>query len=79
MKKQPPRPRPREVEAFLEMLQAERGAAKNTLAAYGADLDNVMGFLARRKQGPVNADAEGLPVAPDSPDFHHRVVSIMPG
>ena len=25
------------------------------------------------------ADAEGLPVAPDSPDFHHRVVSIMPG
>ncbi len=25
------------------------------------------------------ADAEGLPVAPDSPDFHHRVISIMPG
>ena len=25
------------------------------------------------------ADAEGLPVAPDSPGFHHRVVSIMPG
>ena len=25
------------------------------------------------------ADAEGLPVAPDSPNFHHRVVSIMPG
>lgn len=25
------------------------------------------------------ADAEGLPVAPDSPDLHHRVVSIMPG
>jgi integrase/recombinase XerD len=60
MKKQPPRPRPREVEAFLEMLMAERGAAKNTLVAYGADLDHVMGFLARRKQGPANADAEGL-------------------
>ena len=42
------------------MLQAERGASKNTLAAYGADLDHVMGFLARRKQGPLNADAEGL-------------------
>src|SRR5271154_2796933 len=42
------------------MLQAERGAAKNTLVAYGADLDHVMGFLARRKQGPVNTDAEGL-------------------
>src|SRR5476651_505570 len=60
MKKQPSRPRPREVEAFLEMLMAERGAAKNTLVAYGADLDDVMGFLARRKQGPANADAEGL-------------------
>lgn len=24
------------------------------------------------------ADAEGLPVAPDSPELHHRVVSIMP-
>lgn len=60
MKKQASRPRPREVEAFLEMLMAERGAAKNTLVAYGADLDHVMGFLARRKQGPANADAEGL-------------------
>ncbi len=60
MKKQPPRPRPREVESFLEMLQAERGASKNTLAAYGADLDGALSFLARRKQGPLNADAEGL-------------------
>jgi integrase/recombinase XerD len=60
MKKQPPRPRPREVETFLEMLQAERGASKNTLAAYGGDMDHVMGFLARRKQGPLNADADGL-------------------
>ncbi len=24
------------------------------------------------------ADADGLPVAPDSPEFHHRVISIMP-
>jgi integrase/recombinase XerD len=60
VKKQPPRPRPREVDSFLEMLQAERGAARNTLVAYGADLDHLMGFLARRKQGPVNANAEGL-------------------
>ena len=60
MKKLPPRPRSREVESFLEMLQAERGASKNTLAAYGADLDNLMSFLARRKQGPLNADTEGL-------------------
>jgi integrase/recombinase XerD len=60
VKKLPPRPRPREVETFLEMLQAERGASKNTLAAYGGDMDHVMGFLARRKQGPLNADADGL-------------------
>ncbi|MBS0540889.1 MAG: site-specific tyrosine recombinase XerD [Proteobacteria bacterium] len=60
MKKQPPRPRVREVEGFLEMLQAERGASKNTLAAYGADLDNLLSFLARRRQGPLNADSEGL-------------------
>jgi hypothetical protein len=24
------------------------------------------------------ADADGLSVAPDSPEFHHRVISIMP-
>jgi integrase/recombinase XerD len=42
------------------MLQAERGASKNTLAAYGGDMDHVMGFLARRKQGPLNANADGL-------------------
>ncbi|MCO5761582.1 MAG: hypothetical protein NHG36_08735, partial [Chromatiaceae bacterium] len=24
------------------------------------------------------ADADGLPVAPDSTEFHHRVISIMP-
>jgi len=60
MKKKTARARPREVNAFLEMLQAERGAAKNTLAAYGADLDHVMAFLGRRKQGPLTADDEGL-------------------
>jgi integrase/recombinase XerD len=34
------------VEAFLDMLAAERGAARNTLAAYKSDLDDVAGFLA---------------------------------
>ena len=52
--------RTREVEAFLEMLQAERGASQNTLAAYGSDLDNLQVFLARRKQKPAGADAEAL-------------------
>lgn len=37
------------VEAFLEMLAAERGAAENTLAAYQADLDDFSSFLGRGK------------------------------
>jgi integrase/recombinase XerD len=69
MRKKPARPRPNEVESFLEMLQAERGASTNTLAAYGADLDHVMVFLGRRKQGPINASAEGLRAYLKSLDF----------
>lgn len=60
MKKKATTPLPREGEAFLEMLKAERGASRNTEAAYGADLKHLFAFLVRRKQGPVNADAEGL-------------------
>ena len=60
MKKKPAPGRTREVEAFLEMLQAERGASRNTLAAYGADLDNLQTFLARRRQKPAGADTEAL-------------------
>ena len=36
-------------EAFLEMLAAERGAARNTLAAYQADLEDFAAFM--RAQG----------------------------
>ncbi|MEO9189056.1 MAG: site-specific tyrosine recombinase XerD [Acetobacteraceae bacterium] len=34
----------RHIEAFLEMLAAERGAARNTLLAYRADLDDFAAF-----------------------------------
>lgn len=34
----------RHLEAFLEMLAAERGAARNTLLAYRADLDDLAAF-----------------------------------
>ena len=44
----------------MEMLAAERGASKNTEAAYGADLRLLEGFLARRKQTPTSADGEAL-------------------
>ena len=42
------------------MLSAERGASKNTEAAYSADLKNLEAFLARRKQKPVTANADAL-------------------
>lgn len=37
------------IEAFLEMMSAERGAAANTLAAYERDLTDLREFLASRK------------------------------
>lgn len=50
----------RHVESFLEMLAAERGAARNTLAAYQADLDDFAGFAAARGVSVHAADAEAL-------------------
>ena len=38
----------RHLEAFLEMLAAERGAAANTLQAYRRDLDDFLAFLDRQ-------------------------------
>jgi integrase/recombinase XerD len=60
VKKKQPIERSREVEAFLEMLEAERGASRNTLEAYGRDLDDLQVFLARRKQKPAMADTPAL-------------------
>src|SRR5689334_11441122 len=42
------------------MMTAERGASRNTEAAYRADLVHLEVFLARRKQKPRNADTEAL-------------------
>src|ERR1700761_8422429 len=50
----------RHVEAFLEMLAAERGAARNTLMAYQADLDDFALFAAARGQLPAAFDAAVL-------------------
>jgi len=46
------------VEAFLEMMSAERGAARNTIEAYRRDLGDYCGFLARRGSGPTAAGRE---------------------
>jgi integrase/recombinase XerD len=50
----------RRLEAFLEMLAAERGAARLTMAAYRNDLANLGGFLAVRGQSLETADAAAL-------------------
>ncbi len=48
------------LEAFLEMLAAERGAAPLTLAAYRGDLSNLARFLASRGVPLEAADAAAL-------------------
>jgi integrase/recombinase XerD len=45
------------VEAFLEMMSAERGAAVNTLQSYERDLEDLHGFLAGRSVRLTEADA----------------------
>src|SRR5580704_19296192 len=46
---------PRLIEAFLEMIAAERGASKNTLDAYARDLADYAAELARAGKAPLNA------------------------
>ena len=46
------------VDAFLEMMSAERGAAKNTIEAYRRDLSDYSGWLARKGAGPKDASRE---------------------
>ena len=50
----------RHVESFLEMLAAERGAARLTIEAYRRDLGDYAGFLARRGLSPAAADGEDV-------------------
>ncbi len=47
-------------EAFLEMMAVERAAARNTLTAYGKDLEDASGFLARRGRDLGSASAEDV-------------------
>jgi integrase/recombinase XerD len=58
--RQPAAAQSRRLEAFLEMLAAERGAARLTIAAYRNDLANLAGFLMARGQALETADAAGL-------------------
>ncbi|PKQ04939.1 MAG: recombinase XerD [Alphaproteobacteria bacterium HGW-Alphaproteobacteria-11] len=48
------------LEAFLEMLSAERGAARNTLDAYERDLKDFSAFLATRGKSQTEATARDI-------------------
>jgi integrase/recombinase XerD len=50
----------RHIEAFLEMIAAERGAARNTLSAYRRDLLDFAAFATTRGQTASTADDETL-------------------
>jgi integrase/recombinase XerD len=50
----------RHVEAFLEMLVAERAAAANTVAAYRRDILGFAAFLAKRGKAPEGANADDV-------------------
>jgi integrase/recombinase XerD len=52
--------RDRHCEAFLEMLAAERGAARNTLLAYDRDLADFASFAAGRGEAVARASAATL-------------------
>ncbi len=47
-------------ELFLEMLAAERGAAKNTIEAYRRDLDDYFGFLSNRRIALLDAGSDDI-------------------
>jgi integrase/recombinase XerD len=51
----PAGPRSPQIDPFLEMLSAERGAAPNTLEAYERDLKAFAAFLAKRGGSPESA------------------------
>ncbi|MGG7516902.1 site-specific tyrosine recombinase XerD [Allorhizobium undicola] len=48
------------IEAFLEMMSAERGAATNTLASYQGDLDDLCAFLKERATTAMQASSADL-------------------
>ncbi len=50
----------RSLDAFLDMLTAERGAARNTIDAYRRDLEHLSAFLAGRGQELATATQEDL-------------------
>jgi integrase/recombinase XerD len=54
------RARSRHLDAFLEMLSAERGASLNTVEAYGRDLQDYEAFLRRSGHAAQDAGVEAI-------------------
>jgi integrase/recombinase XerD len=50
----------RQLDAFLDMMSAERGASRNTLAAYARDLTDFLADLSRSGRGAMEAGREDL-------------------
>lgn len=50
----------RQVDRFLEMMSAERGAAENSLQAYARDLTHYLGFLAEQGIDPLTSSSEAI-------------------
>jgi integrase/recombinase XerD len=50
----------RHVERFLEMMSAERGAAENSLQAYGRDLQHYVAFLEARGGALLTASSDDI-------------------
>ena len=48
------------LDAFLEMMSAERGAARHTLDAYRHDLADFAAFLGRRGHTPLDAGGDEI-------------------
>ncbi|WP_404401731.1 site-specific tyrosine recombinase XerD [Pelagibacterium halotolerans] len=48
------------LEAFLEMMSAERGAAANTIASYRRDIEDYLGALAAKGQRALGAPREAV-------------------
>jgi integrase/recombinase XerD len=69
------------IEAFLEMLSAERGAAENTLAAYLRDLEDASEFLngqlCRAEPGGLQAFLAGLAARGLAPATQARKLSAL--
>jgi integrase/recombinase XerD len=49
-----------QIEPFLEMMAAERGASRNTIAAYRRDLEGLLEILKKRGKSATKAERDDI-------------------